>query len=68
MFSFILNIVLTKPKHKNENKKINFNTFYLQEIKKSGADFLYFDIFFSLILRDNIVIYVTVVIIYSTIF
>ena len=29
MFSFILNIVSTKPKHKYENRKIDFDTFYL---------------------------------------
>ena len=38
MFSFILNIVSTKLKHKNENRKIDFDAFYLQEIK-SGTIF-----------------------------
>ena len=65
MFSFILNIVSTKPKHKNENRKIGFDAFYLREIKKSGAVFLYFDGFYFLILPDNIVIYLSLVIIYG---
>ena len=47
MFSFILNIVSTKPKHKNENRKIDFDAFYLQEIKRVGAVFLYFDNFYA---------------------
>ena len=42
MFNFILNIVSTKPNHKNDNRKIDFEAFYLQEIKRSGAVFLYF--------------------------
>ena len=40
MFSFILNIVSTKPKHKHENRKIDFDAFYLQEIKKWGSLFM----------------------------
>ena len=39
MFSFILNIVSKKPKHKNDNRKIDFDTFYLQEIKTVGQSF-----------------------------
>ena len=36
IFSFILNIILTKPKHKTENRKIDFDAFYLREIKGVG--------------------------------
>ena len=39
MFSFIANIVSTKPKNKNENRKIDFDEFYLQEIKRVGQSF-----------------------------
>ena len=64
MFSFILRIVSTKPKHENENR-IDFDAFYLQEIKNSGAVFFIytFDNFYSLILPDNIVISLSLVII-----
>ena len=56
MFSVILNIVSTKPKHKTYNRKIDLDAFYLQEIKRVGQS-LYFDNFYSLILPDNIIIY-----------
>ena len=39
---FILNIVSIKPKHKNENRKIDFDAFCLQEIKRVGAVFFIF--------------------------
>ena len=39
MFRFVLNIFSTKSKHKNENRQIDFDEFYLQKIK-SGAVFL----------------------------
>ena len=64
-FSFISNIVSTKPKHKNEIRKIDFDAFCLQKIKKERADFLNFDNFYSLTLPDNIVIYLSLVIIYG---
>ena len=43
---------------------VNFD---LLNIKKSGAVFLYFDNFYSLILEDNIVFYLSFVIIYGNI-
>ena len=45
MFIFILNIVSTKPKHKNKNRKIDFDAFYLQEIKRVGQSFYILTIF-----------------------
>ena len=48
MFNFIVNIVSTKPKHKNENKKFDIDAFDLQEIKRVGQSF-YILTFFSLI-------------------
>ena len=45
MFSFILNIVPTKLKHKYENRMINFDTFYLQEIKRVRQYFYILTIF-----------------------
>ena len=65
IFSFILNIVSTKAKHKNENRKIDFDALYLQEIKRVGQSFYTVDNFCSLILSDNIVIYLSLVIIYG---
>ena len=53
MFSFILNIVSTK------RKQIDFDTFYLQEIKRVGQSFYIFGSFYSLILPDNIIIHYT---------
>ena len=41
------------------------DAFDLQNIKKSGSVFLYFDKCYSLILTDNIVIYLSFVIIYG---
>ena len=41
MFSFILNIVSTKPKQKMKNRKIDFDAFYLQEIKKWDSLFIF---------------------------
>ena len=61
MFSFILNIVSTKPKHKNEIRMIDFDAFYLQEIKGMGQSFYNFDNFNPLILPDNVVIYLSLV-------
>ena len=40
-----LNIVSIKPKHKNENKKIDFDVFYLQKIKRVGECFYTLTIF-----------------------
>ena len=45
MFSFMLNIVSTKPKQKYENGKIDFDSFYLQEIKRVGQSFYILTIF-----------------------
>ena len=56
---------LTKLYHININKKNDINAFGLQNIKKSGAVFLYFEIFYSLILADNIIIYLSFVLIYG---
>ena len=64
MFSFILNIVSIKPEHKNENRKIDFDAFCLQEIKRV-RQFLYFDNFYSVLLQDNIDIYLSLAIIYG---
>ena len=43
------------------NKKKDRDAFYLQNIKKNWAVFLYFDSFHSLILADNLVIYLSFV-------
>ena len=45
MFSFILNIVSTKQKHKKYNRNIDSVAFYLQEIKKVGQSFYILTIF-----------------------
>ena len=45
MFSFILNIVSTKPKQKYENRKIDFDAFFLQEIKRVRQSFYILAIF-----------------------
>ena len=47
-----------------KTEKINFDEFYLQEIKRVGQSFKYFDNFYSLMLPDNFVIYLLLVIIY----
>ena len=52
VFNFILNIVSSKLKHKNENRWNDFDAFDHQEI----SIFIFWD-FYSLILADNIVIY-----------
>ena len=65
MFSFILNIVSPKPEHKNENRKIDFDAFFLQEIKRVGQSFYILTIFYYRILPNNIVIYVSLIIIYD---
>ena len=62
LFSFTLNIVQTKLKHKHENRRIDFDAFDLQELKKNVADLLYFGIFYSLILPDNFDIYLSFVV------
>ena len=41
LFSFILNIVSTKPTLKNENRKIDFDEFGLQEIKRVGQPLIF---------------------------
>ena len=60
MFSFIVNI---KNLYKTENRKIDFDAFYLQEIKRVGQSFYPFENCYSLILPDNIFIYLSLVII-----
>ena len=60
----ILNIASTKLWHKNINIKKDRDAFDLK-IKKSGAVFLRFDSFYSLILADNIIIYLLFIIIYD---
>ena len=55
-------LIFTKPKHKNENRKIDFDAFYLQEIERVGQSFY---ILTMIILPDNSVIYVSLVIIYG---
>ena len=45
--------------------EIFFDAFYLLEIKRVGQSFYTFDNFYSLILPDNIVIYLSLVIIYA---
>ena len=59
----ILNIVVSKLKHKNVNKHKDRDTFDLQNIK-SGTLFLYFDNFYSLNLEDNIVFYLSLLAIF----
>ena len=46
-------------------KLINFYAFDYQQIKRLGQSFLYFENFYSLILADNNVIYLSLVIIYG---
>ena len=55
----------TKLLHKIINKQKDRDVFDLQNIKKSGPVFLYFDHFFSLILADKNVIYLSFCIIYG---
>ena len=59
VYRSILNIVSTKLYHKNINKQKDRDAFDLQN-KKSGAVFFYFDSIYSLILADNIVIFVII--------
>ena len=59
VFRFILNIVST-----NENYQMNTDAFGLQEIKRVGQSFYFFDIFYSVILAaTDIVFYLSFVII-----
>ena len=51
IFSVILNIVSTKPKHKNEDRNIDFDAFYLREIKVGWQSFYTFENFYSLITK-----------------
>ena len=58
VFSFILNIVSTNLQSINQNKQMETDTFDLQDIK-SGTVFLSIDMFYSLILAADIVIYLS---------
>ena len=60
----ILNIVSTKLWLKNIIKKKDRDAFVLQNIENNRVAFLYFDSFYSLILADNIVVYLKFVIIH----
>ena len=56
----VLNIVSTKLQHKNVKLQI---CIWPSKYKKSGVFFFYFDNFYSLMLEDNIAIYLSFIII-----
>ena len=62
----LLNFVSSQLQHKNVNKQKDRGAYDLQNIKKkSGTVILYFDKFYSLILEDSIVFYLSFAIIYG---